>query len=82
MDDTSTGIRPIREIADDIRRHWTKPHYAAVPYLKAMGHLDRITDMFMADDARGIVRYFLSNAGTWRGDDARRIKAKLQNLLS
>ena len=28
-----------------------------------------------------IVRYFLSNATTWRGEDARRIKAELKALL-
>lgn len=29
---------------------------------------------------RSIVLYFLSNATTWRGDDARRIKAELKKL--
>jgi len=27
------------------------------------------------------VRYFLSNATTWRGDTARRIKAELKEML-
>jgi len=28
-----------------------------------------------------IVRYFLSNATTWRGETARRIKAELKQML-
>ena len=33
------------------------------------------------DDGGSIVLYFLSNATTWRGEDARRIKAELKSLL-
>jgi hypothetical protein len=38
--------------------------------------------MYGADDARGIVMYFLANAGTWRGENARRIKAELKGMLN
>ncbi|MEU8001570.1 hypothetical protein AB0B66_10455 [Catellatospora sp. NPDC049111] len=77
----TTGTRPISEIAADISCHWPQPYFGAVPYLDAMRHLDRITDTYLQDNARGIVRYFLSNASTWRGPDARRIKAELKALV-
>lgn len=73
--------RPLHVIADDIRQHWPRVNYAAVPYLDAMRHLDKITDSYYLDSARTIVAYFLGNARTWRGDDARRIKAELKALL-
>lgn len=72
--------RALFEIAEDIRRTWKNPHYAAKPYLDAMGGLLSIDDNFGLDDAKSIVLYFLSNAGGWRGDDARRIKAELKSV--
>lgn len=78
---TTTTARPLREIAADIRAHWTKVYFGAVPYLDALASLDKITDRFGLDDAEGIVRYFLSNATSWRGEDARRIKAELKSIL-
>ena len=73
--------RSLSVIAYDIRRHWPKVYFGAVPYLDAMTRLDSITDKFGYDSAESIVLYFLSNATTWRGDDARRLKAELKNLL-
>ena len=85
MTDTATSsvsaVRSLSAIASDIRRHWPKVYFGAVPYLAAMGSLDSVRDTYGCDDARGIVLYFLSNATTWRGDDARRIKAELKSLL-
>lgn len=43
--------------------------------------VDKMSDTYGDDDAKGIVAYFLSNATTWRGDDARRIKAELNAML-
>lgn len=74
-------VRPLFEIAADIRRNWPKVNYAAKPYLAAMGALDKITDSYYADDAQSVVLYFLSNASTWRGEDAKRIKAELKIML-
>lgn len=73
--------RALSTIAADIRQHWPKVYFGAVPYLDAMRSLTRITDNYYADDARSVVLYFLSNATTWRGEDARRIKAELKALL-
>lgn len=75
--------RPLYEIASDIRQDWPPPrrNYAAVPYLSAMGSLNSIDDEYGMDSARSVVRYFLSNASTWRGDTARRIKQELKEML-
>jgi hypothetical protein len=72
--------RPLHTIAREIRADWKKPYFGAVPYLDAMSGLDTINDKFGLDDARGIVRYFLANASTWRGENAKRIKAELKGL--
>ena len=73
--------RPLYEIARDIRRNWKNVNYAAKPYLEALHSLGSIKDNFYYDDGSSIVRYFLANASSWRGDDARRIKAELKEIL-
>jgi len=73
--------RPLYIIAGEIYENWPKPYFGAVPYLKALYQLNSIDDMYGMDSADMIVRYFLSNATTWRGDTARRIKAELKALL-
>ena len=76
-----TTHRPLHEIAREIEKTWTKPYFGAVPYLQAMKTLTKITDSFYADTAKSVVLYFLSNAATWKGDDARRIKAELKKMV-
>lgn len=73
--------RPLYAIAADIYRDWDRVNYAAVPYLDAMAHLTTIHDRYGDDPADSIVLYFLSNAGTWRGEQAKRIKAELKAML-
>lgn len=73
--------RPLHEIADEIRKTWPKVYFGAVPYLDAMRYMDTVSDQFGADNGKGIVLYFLDNAKTWRGDDARRIKAELKAMV-
>lgn len=74
--------RPIHAIARDIQRDWVKPNYAAAPYLQAMRALESIRDKYYYDSAESVVRYFLANAGQWRGDKAREIKAELKAMLA
>ncbi len=75
--------RPLSEIAMEIKRDWgDKVNYAAEPYLDAMMTLDSIDDNYMFDSGRSIVAYFLSNATTWRGETAKRIKKELKNMLN
>jgi len=73
--------KTIREIAVEIKKTWKNVNFTAVTYLDAMMTIEKISDKYYADDASSIVAYFLSNAQTWRGDDARRIKKQLNELL-
>lgn len=83
MAEPTPNARPLHEIAREISREWPKPYFGAVPYLQAMRQLSTIADnTYGADDARGIVLYFLSNAQTWKGETARRIKAELKAILA
>lgn len=78
---TATAPRLLSTIAREIRATWPKVYFGAVPYLQAMALLDSVDDRYGLDDGRSIVNYFLANAGTWRGDDARRIKAELKAMV-
>ena len=73
--------RPIKTIAQEIKADWKKVYFGAVPYLDAMHSLNSIDDNYMYDTGKSVVRYFLANAGTWRGDTARRVKAELKAML-
>jgi hypothetical protein len=75
------GPRKIWEIAQEIKRDWKNPYFGAVPYLTAMLTLSNPEDHYGFVDADSIVRYFLSNANTYRGDTARRVKAELRKLV-
>ena len=74
--------RSIADIAREIEATW-KPQVsrAARPYVDAMKDVLRLSDMYYSDPADSLVRYFLSNATTWRGEDAKRIKAELKAML-
>lgn len=78
---TDTKPRPIHVIAREIRIFWPKPYFGAVPYLNAMQSLDNIKDNYGADSAKSIILYFLSNATTWRGEVARRVKKELKEMM-
>ena len=77
--------RPLYQIAADIKTEWSKVgkgvNFAAKPYLAAMMHLNKITDHYMFDSADSIVRYFLCNASSFRGNRAKELKAELKALL-
>jgi len=74
-------VRSLRVIAAEVTADWRNVYFGAVPYLNAMRRLDKITDRFYEDDAKSIVLYFLSNAKTWRGDTAKRVKAELREMI-
>lgn len=73
--------RGLSVIAREIRRDWARPYFGAVPYLDAMAGLDSMGDSYGMDSASSIVRYFLANAQTWRGEVAKRVKAELKAML-
>lgn len=72
--------RPIYVIAQEIENTWPKVNYAARPYLDAMHSLNSIDDNYGYVSGKSVVLYFLANAGTWRGEDAKRIKAELKSI--
>ena len=73
--------RSISSIARDIKKVWIKPYFGAKPYLDAMEYLDNINSKYIYDDARSVIMYFLANASTFRGNDAKVLKLELKNLL-
>lgn len=78
-------VRPLYEIAAEVEKDWSPVgkgvNYAARPYLDAMKTLDLIGENYICDPGSSIVAYFLSNANTWRGDVAKRVKKELNTML-
>jgi len=73
--------RQLHEIAAEIRKDWgSKVNYAAKPYLDAMCSMGDVKDPYFADSGKSVVLYFLGNAGAWRGETAKRVKAELKAL--
>ena len=82
MNKVKVQFRPIETIANEIRKDWgVKTDYAARPYLQAMYGLNSISDNYGCDSAKSIIAYFLSNASTYRGETAKRIKKELNAML-
>lgn len=74
--------RPLWAIAQNIYTDWgNNVSRACRPYLEAMTELETVNDMYYADSGRSVVLYFLSNAGSYRGETARKLKAELKELL-
>jgi hypothetical protein len=71
----------VYEIADVIRKDWKKVYFGAVSYLDAMGTMMNVTSSYGADDGKGIILYFLSNASTWKGPVAKAVKAELKKRI-
>ena len=75
-----TNYRSLSVIARDICKDWPKVNYAAKPYLCAMQTMGDIRESYGYDSGKSIVLYFLSNASSWRGETAKRIKAELKAM--
>lgn len=69
-------MRTIQEIAGEIARTWVNPNYAAKPYL------DYMLNPWGFDSPESAALYFLCNATTWRGPDAKRLKAELKKAAA
>lgn len=74
-------MRPLYTIAREIRKDWKNVSPYAAPYLSAMSYLVSVDDNYILDSGRSIVSYFLANAGSWRGETAKRIKAELKAMV-
>lgn len=73
--------RSLTAITTEIRKDWVNMPPAARAYFVPMSSLDTVNDNYGWDSGRSIVRYFLANAGTWRGEVARRVKAELKEMV-
>ena len=75
--------RTFQQIAKDIKSTWLNVYFGAVPYLEAM--LTFFTSVpyaiYFFNTAGDIVKYFMSKAQTFRGADAKRLKAELKSML-
>ncbi|MGJ1269504.1 hypothetical protein ACR78G_20085 [Sphingobacterium spiritivorum] len=72
----------IGQIAAMITQDWKKIYFGALPYLQAMKSLNSIQDSYYNESAKTVVTYFLANARTYRGEKARQIKAKLNQMIA
>jgi hypothetical protein len=86
--------RTFSEIAQEVMNLWKAKYgkysrnlpwslQCAIPYLQAMLECDT-TDkdaQYYAETVESVVVYFLANITSWRGDDAKRIKAELKSML-
>ena len=74
-------------IARLIRKTWVNKagtstvYFGAVPYLSAMGDLNSVDENYGMDTGKSIVLYFLSNASTYRGPQAKIVKAELKRRI-
>lgn len=76
-----TKVRPLYDIAREIKKDWKNIYFGAVPYLEAMRQLDKVSDSYGYESGRGIILYFLSNASSWHGSVARRVKMELKSMV-
>jgi len=73
--------RPLFAIAKEIEQDWgPKVSVYARPYLNAMRSLSSPADSYGYDSGKSVCLYFLANAGSWRGETARRVKKELKEL--
>ncbi len=82
MAEQSKEKRPIRLIAGDIIRLWSAMgkgvNYAAKPYLTAMLSLESGDETYGYDSAASVLAYGLSNMRSFRGPEAKALKAELK----
>lgn len=76
-------MRTFSEVAREIRAKWPKPYFGAVPYLDVLEQVDSSdkNTIYMVERVRDLVAYLLCNMNTFRGEDARRLKAELKEMI-
>jgi hypothetical protein len=82
---STANQRPLYVIAQEIRKDWKATskngiYFGAVPYIDAMASLNKPSDNYGMDSGKSIILYFLSNASSWRGETAKRVKAELKAM--
>ena len=73
--------KQVWEIADVVWADWKNVSPYAKPYLEAMSSLSSVNDNYFADSGKSVVSYFLANAGSWKGEVAKSVKAELKALV-
>lgn len=71
---------PLRSLAIFVRQAWVNPYFGARPYIEALCWLDG-NGMYGCDDWRMLTLYFLSNARTWKGEEARLVKEEMKRRV-
>ncbi len=71
----------VSEIAHAIAKDWTNVSPYAADYLNAMKEIRSVEDNYYADSAKSVIMYFLANASSYRGDNARAYKALLKEMI-
>jgi len=77
----------LNQIASLIRKTWVNKkgpavYFGAVPYLQALGQLGNASENYGADSGQSIATYFLSNATTYRGEQAKIVKTELKRRFA
>jgi hypothetical protein len=73
--------RSLATIAQEINELWPDPYFGALLYIIAMENMATTRDHYRTISGKAAIQLFLANASSWRGDDARRIKAELKHML-
>jgi hypothetical protein len=71
----------VSEIAHAIDQDWKNISPYAKDYLNAMKEITHIDGAYYFDTAKSVVMYFLANASSYRGDNARAYKALLKEMI-
>jgi hypothetical protein len=71
----------VSEIAHAIAKDWQNVSPYAADYLNAMKEIRSVNDNYYADSAKSVILYFLANANTYRGENARSYKALLKEMI-
>ena len=89
---TNTTTRPLHTIASEAimdmeaiakgkGKYWRNAFPYLAPYADAMLSLNSVSDNYGWDSGREIVCRFISNAATWKGEVAKRVKAELRKMV-
>ena len=71
----------VSEIAHAIAKDWQNISPYAKDYLNAMKEITDIEGAYYADTAKSVVMYFLANASSYRGENARAYKSLLKAMV-
>lgn len=75
--------RTFAEIAQEIKHSWKNIYFGAKPYVEALLEIDSTDPKapYWCEDAQSMVCGFFGNCSSWRGEDAKRIKAELKSMI-